>query len=120
MQVQFQQGTVWGSTFEVLNVSEWIYGKKCMTDVATMKQLLRIIQSIPSSKAEPFKIWLSQVGAERIGETIDPELTIDRALATYLLAETSTTDISKEEEPTTFDENQKVARRGKDGQKSLL
>ena len=167
-------------------------GKKRMTDVATMKQLLRIIQSIPSPKAEPFKIWLAHVGAERIEETIDPELTIDRALATYLqkgytrewinqrlqaiqvrkelsdewqdrgvaqgkeyailtneitrawsgmntqqykklkglkkqnlrdnmstteiilnmLAETSTTDISKEEEPTTFDENQKVARRG--------
>ena len=50
-------------------------GKKRMTDVATMKQLLRIIQSIPSPKAEPFKIWLAHVGAERIEETIDPELT---------------------------------------------
>lgn len=167
-------------------------GKKRMTDVATMEQLLRIIQSIPSSKAEPFKAWLATVGAERIEETIDPELTIDRALATYLqkgytrewinqrlqaiqvrkeltdewkdrgvtqgkeyailtneitrawsgmntqqykklkglkkqnlrdnmsttelilnmLAETSTTDISKEEKPITFEENQKVARRG--------
>lgn len=167
-------------------------GKKRMTDVATMEQLLRIIQSIPSPKAEPFKAWLASVGAERIEETIDPELTIDRALATYLqkgytrewinqrlqaiqvrkeltdewqdrgvtqgkeyailtneitrawsgmntqqykklkglkkqnlrdnmsttelilnmLAETSTTDISKEEKPTTFEENQKVARRG--------
>ena len=167
-------------------------GKKRMTDVATMGQLLRIIQSIPSPKAEPFKAWLATVGAERIEETIDPELTIDRALATYLqkgytrewinqrlqaiqvrkeltdewqdrgvtqgkeyailtneitrawsgmntqqykklkglkkqnlrdnmsttelilnmLAETSTTDISKEEKPITFEENQKVARRG--------
>lgn len=167
-------------------------GKKRMTDVATMEQLLRIIQSIPSPKAEPFKAWLAAVGAERIEETIDPELTIDRALATYLqkgytrewinqrlqaiqvrkeltdewqdrgvtqgkeyailtneitrawsgmntqqykklkglkkqnlrdnmsttelilnmLAETSTTDISKEEKPTTFEENQSIARRG--------
>ena len=45
---------------------------------------MRIIQSIPSPKAEPFKQWLAQVGAERIDETIDPELTIDRALETYL------------------------------------
>ncbi len=59
-------------------------GKKRLTDVATMEQLLRIIQSIPSPKAEPFKIWLAQVGRERIEETIDPELTIDRALETYL------------------------------------
>lgn len=59
-------------------------GKKRMTDVATMEQLLRIIQSIPSPKAEPFKAWLATVGAERIEEIIDPELTIDRALATYL------------------------------------
>lgn len=167
-------------------------GKKRMTDVATMEQLLRIIQSIPSPKAEPFKAWLANVGAERIEEAIDPELTIDRALATYLqkgytrewinqrlqaiqvrkdltdewqdrgvtqgkeyailtneitrawsgmntrqykklkglkkqnlrdnmsttelilnmLAEASTTDISKEEKPITFEENQEVARRG--------
>jgi len=167
-------------------------GKRRLTDVADTQQLLRIIQSIPSPKAEPFKAWLATVGAERIEETIDPELTIDRALATYLqkgytrewinqrlqaiqvrkeltdewqdrgvaqgkeyailtneitrawsgmntqqykrlkglkkqnlrdnmsttelilnmLAETSTTDISKEEKPTTFEENQKVARRG--------
>ena len=167
-------------------------GKKRMTDVATIEQLLRLIQSIPSPKAEPFKAWLARVGTERIEETIDPELTIDRALATYLqkgytrewinqrlqaiqvrkeltdewqdrgitqrkeyailtneitrawsgmntqeykklkglkkqnlrdnmsttelvlnmLAETSTTDISKEEKPTSFEENKKVARRG--------
>lgn len=59
-------------------------GKKRLTDVANTEQLLRIIQSIPSPKAEPFKMWLAQVGRERIEETIDPELTIDRALATYL------------------------------------
>ena len=55
-----------------------------LTDVATTEQLLRIIQSIPSKKAEPFKMWLAQVGRERIEETIDPELTIERALETYL------------------------------------
>jgi hypothetical protein len=54
------------------------------TDVADTAQLLRIIQSIPSRKAEPFKLWLARVGRERIDETIDPELTIDRALETYL------------------------------------
>ena len=59
-------------------------GKKRMTDVADTEQLLRIIQSIPSPKAEPFKLWLAQVGRERIEETIDPELAIDRALETYL------------------------------------
>ena len=59
-------------------------GKKRLTDVATTEQLLRIIQSIPSKKAEPFKLWLAQVGRERIEETIDPEISIDRALETYL------------------------------------
>lgn len=59
-------------------------GKKRLTDVADTDQLLRIIQSIPSKKAEPFKMWLAQVGRERIEETIDPELAIDRALDTYL------------------------------------
>jgi predicted transcriptional regulator len=59
-------------------------GKKRFTDVANTEQLLRIIQSIPSPKAEPFKLWLAMVGRERIDETIDPELTIDRALETYL------------------------------------
>ena len=57
-------------------------GKKRMTDVANTEQLLRIIQSIPSKKAEPFKMWLAQVGRERIEEVIDPELTIERALET--------------------------------------
>ena len=59
-------------------------GKRYNTDVADTEQLLRIIQSIPSPKAEPFKLWLALVGRERIEETIDPELTIDRALETYL------------------------------------
>ena len=59
-------------------------GKHRLTDVADTEQLLRIIQSIPSPKAEPFKLWLAQVGRERIEENIDPELTIDRALETYL------------------------------------
>ena len=167
-------------------------GKRYNTDVADTEQLLRIIQSIPSKKAEPFKAWLAMVGRERIEETIDPEQAIDRALETYLkkgyseewvhqrllairirneltdewkkcgvqkgkeyailtdeitrawsgmntrqyknlkglkmenlrdnmsdlelvltmLAEASTTDIAKAEQPQGFDENQKVARRG--------
>lgn len=59
-------------------------GKLYKTDVATTSQILRIVQSVPSPKAEPFKLWLAQVGAERIEETIDPEQGIDRALETYL------------------------------------
>ena len=59
-------------------------GKRYPTDVANIEQLLRIIQSVPSKKAEPFKLWLAQVGKGRIEETIDPELAIDRALDTYL------------------------------------
>lgn len=58
-------------------------GKKYNTDVADMQGMFRIIQSIPSPKAEPFKMWLAEVGKERIDEIIDPELSIDRALATY-------------------------------------
>ena len=167
-------------------------GKRYKTDVANTEQLLRIIQSIPSPKAEPFKAWLAMVGRERIEETIDPEQAIGRALETYLkkgyseewvhqrllairirneltdewrrrgvqkgreytiltdeitrawsgmntrqyknlkglkkenlrdnmsdlelvltmLAEASTTDIAKAEQPQGFDENQQVARRG--------
>ena len=167
-------------------------GKRYKTDVANTEQLLRIIQSIPSKKAEPFKAWLAMVGRERSEETIDPEQAIDRALETYLkkgyseewihqrllairirneltdewrrrgvqkgreyailtdeitrawsgmntrqyknlkglkkenlrdnmsdlelvltmLAEASTTDITKAEQPQGFDENQQVARRG--------
>ena len=59
-------------------------GKRYNTDVADTEQFLRIVQSIPSPKAEPFRAWLAQVGRERIEETIDPELTIERALETYL------------------------------------
>ena len=59
-------------------------GKHYSTDVASTEQLLRIIQSIPSPKAEPLKMWLASVGRERFEETIDPELTIERALTTYL------------------------------------
>lgn len=59
-------------------------GKMYKTDVADMQGVFRIIQSVPSPKAEPFKMWLAEVGKERIDEIIDPELTIDRALETYL------------------------------------
>ncbi len=59
-------------------------GKMRLTDVANIQGIFRIIQSIPSPKAEPFKIWLAETGKERIDEIIDPELTIDRALETYL------------------------------------
>lgn len=59
-------------------------GKMRLTDVADIKGIFRVIQSIPSPKAEPFKMWLAQVGKDRIDEITDPELTIDRALETYL------------------------------------
>lgn len=59
-------------------------GKKYLTDAGDMETIFRIIQSIPSKKAEPFKLWLAEVGKERIDETIDPEKAIDRAMITYL------------------------------------
>ena len=59
-------------------------GKMRMTDVADTEQLFRLIQSIPSPKAEPFKLWLAKIAAERLDEMQDPELTIDRALEQYL------------------------------------
>ena len=59
-------------------------GKMRETDVADTGQILRLIQSIPSKKAEPFKLWLARVGSERIDETHNPELAIDRAMKTYL------------------------------------
>ena len=59
-------------------------GKKRLTDVANTEQLLRIIQSIPSKKAEPFKLWLAQVGRERIEETMDPELIAERLVSSPL------------------------------------
>lgn len=68
------------SATEIKVAERW---KKYKTDVADTEQLLRIIQSVPSKKAEPFKMWLAQVGRERIEETIDPELAIDRAVETY-------------------------------------
>jgi hypothetical protein len=58
-------------------------GKRRLTDVADTEQILRLIQSIPSKKAEPFKMWLAQVGRERLDETVDPELSINRALHNY-------------------------------------
>jgi len=63
---------------------ESLDGKMRLTDVANTEQLLRLIQSIPSPKVEPFKLWLAKVGYERIEETEDPELAIDRAMKTYL------------------------------------
>lgn len=59
-------------------------GKKYKTDAMTVEQILRLVQSIPSKKVEPFKIWLAKVGNERINETIDPELAMARATETYL------------------------------------
>lgn len=58
-------------------------GKKYLTDVADTEQILRLIQSVPSKRAEPFKLWLAQVGRERLDETVDPELSIDRAIQNY-------------------------------------
>lgn len=59
-------------------------GKRRLTDVMNTEQILRLVQSIPSKKAEPFKLWLAKVGNERINETIDPELAMSRAMETYL------------------------------------
>lgn len=58
-------------------------GKKYLTDVADTEQILRLVQSIPSKRAEPFKLWLAQVGSERLDETVDPELSIERAIQNY-------------------------------------
>jgi len=58
-------------------------GKKYMTDVVDTEQILRLVQSIPSKKAEPFKVWLAKVGSEFIDETADPELAMNRAVANY-------------------------------------
>ncbi|WP_322994361.1 BRO family protein [Castellaniella sp.] len=58
-------------------------GKRYKTDVADTEQILRLIQSIPSKRAEPFKLWLAQVGSERLDETVDPEQSIDRAIQNY-------------------------------------
>lgn len=85
-------------------------GKRYKTDVATTEQLLRIIQSIPSKKAEPFKMWLAMVGRERIEEIIDPELTIERALD--MLAEATTTELTNTQNPNGLEENRAVAQQG--------
>lgn len=91
-------------------------GKRRFTDVANTEQLLRIIQSIPSKKAEPFKLWLAQVGRERIEETMDPELIAERLIATYerkgYTREWINQNISKVAKPSGFEENKQVARRG--------
>ena len=58
-------------------------GKRYLTDVADTEQVLRLVQSIPSKKAEPFKRWLAKVGNERIDETVDPELSINRVIQDY-------------------------------------
>ena len=93
-------------------------GKMRMTDVADTEQLFRLIQSIPSPKAEPFKLWLGQIAAERLDEIQDPELSIDRALKQYLelglnmLAVTSAKDISQAVNPVTFDDNMSIAQQG--------
>ena len=58
-------------------------GKKYLTDVADTEQILRLIQSIPSKKAEPFKLWLAEIGRQRIDQLQDPELSIHQAIADY-------------------------------------
>ena len=73
----------WGTICTLVEMTA-LDGKKRKIQAADTKGVLRIIQSIPSPKSEPFKLWLAQVGTERIEETIDPELSIDRALETYL------------------------------------
>jgi hypothetical protein len=77
-----EEGNELGSNTNQLKL-EAADGKKYLTDVADIEQILRLIQSIPSKKAEPFKLWLAKVGNERIDETIDPELSIDRAIQNY-------------------------------------
>ena len=86
-------------------------GKRYNTDVADTEQLLRIIQSIPSKKAEPFKLWLAQVGKERIEETLDPELIAERMIATYE-RKGYTRELSQEEQPQGFEQSKKIAQAG--------
>lgn len=87
-------------------------GKKYKTDASNTKGVLRIIQSIPSPKAEPFKQWLAKVGSERIDEEFDPELAVARAVESYRRKGYTAKEISKSEKPATFVENQDVVRRG--------
>ena len=98
-------------------------GKKRQTDCFATEDLLRTIQSIPSPKAEPFKLWLAKIGYERIEETEDPELKrlkkqnlrdnmTNLELVLNMLAEASTTEISKKKKPKSFPKNKEVARKG--------
>lgn len=105
-------------------------GKNYLTDVADTETVFRLVQSIPSPKAEPFKLWIAQVARERIDEIEDPEIGIERLMETYqkkenlrdnmtnlelvlnMLAEATTTEISKEKKPETFAQSQKIARQG--------
>jgi hypothetical protein len=84
-------------------------GKMRLTDVADTEQLFRLIQSIPSPKAEPFKLWLAKIAAERLDELQDPELTI---LILGMLAEASTKDISEAVNPEGFEQSKIVAKQG--------
>ena len=79
-----KEGNELATTCSQLKLKSPKDGKMYNTDVADMQGIFRIIQSVPSPKAEPFKMWLAEVGKERLDEIIDPELTIDRALETYL------------------------------------
>lgn len=85
-------------------------GKKYLTDVADTEQIFRLIQSIPSKRAEPFKLWLAQVGSERLDETLDPELSIDRAIHNYRRLGYS--EISQVRNPEGFAESAEVAKEG--------
>jgi len=103
-------------------------GEFYKTDVADAEQLLRIIQPVPSKKAEPFKLWLAKVGSERLDETVDPEISIDRAIHNYrrlgysekwinqriksIEVRKALTDISVEREPIGFQESAQVAKEG--------
>ena len=79
-----KEGNELATTCSQLKLKSPKDGKMYNTDVADMQGIFRIIQSVPSPKAEPFKMWLAEVGKERLDEIVDPELTIERALETYL------------------------------------
>ena len=79
-----KEGSELATTCSQLKLKSPKDGKMYNTDVADMQGIFRIIQSVPSPKAEPFKMWLAEVGKERLDEIVDPELTIERALETYL------------------------------------
>ena len=91
-------------------------GKMRITDVADTEQLFRIIQSIPSPKAEPFKQWMAQVASQRLDQMQDPELNIDQAILDYkrldILAEASAAELSKQRDPKGFRGQKQVAKDG--------